>query len=346
MDWDMFKKALVAITVLTTITGCVSTKRNVCSASTRVELPMSSHPMKGSSNTKVIVFAPEMKFPTESADRVGAALSQSLSSQVHGTGSILVDRSLAGKLKTEIQIAEQSGIFSNEGVPIADIAIYTDIGLANFTREFTEARSWTSDGKSYSSPASCRFSAEVEASTKAISLPSLKTVKAIELKGDHSMSVETRDARCPISQAQAEGLLAKAAKYAVERSGELKNLLAPKGAVIEMRQCDSGTMVKVDIGKNQGVAPGWDVLFTTYEKVENVDGGYDIETRGYGEGEIINNAEHGIKPRYSWVMIDKKMAEKIKRGDTVKADFTPACDSWGIVGTLCHRTSESISNMF
>ncbi|NRD71889.1 hypothetical protein HQQ94_01235 [Shewanella sp. VB17] len=342
----MLKKTLATLATLGVITGCQSTVTNVCPSSTRVEIPMSSHPVKGSANTKVVIFEPEMKFNNTLSERVGASLFQALAKQISNAGSKIVDRSLVSKLKTEIQITEASGRFSEDGVPIADFAIYTDIGLANFTRNFSEARSWTEDGVFYSIPASCRFNAEVEASTRAISLPSMQTLKRIQFKGDDSLSVETRDSRCLIPQTEIEGMIAKAAKHAVERSDVLKNLFAPRGAVIEMRQCDAGSMVKVDMGSNQGVQPGWTVSFTTHEKVADLNGGYEIETHGYGTGEAINNAEHGIKPKYSWISLDKDVAMKVKRGDTAKAKFENACNGMSIFSGLCHITSENFSDVF
>ncbi|PKG58646.1 hypothetical protein CXF83_01235 [Shewanella sp. Choline-02u-19] len=344
----MLKKAFVAVAVLTAITGCKSTGPNVCSASTRVELPVSSHVVKGTANTKVIIFEPDLKVDTRTAKSITASFHQSLSKQVDMTGSTIVDRSLATKLKSELQIAEASGRYSSEGVPIADFAIFTDIGVANFSREFSAAHESYDPikDKRVMVAAACNFEAKIEASTRAVSLPDMITLDQIQFAGDSTYSFDTNNSRCPISQEQINSMIAEAAKYAVTRNDDLKNLLAPRASVVEMRQCDAGTMVRIDMGSRSGVEPEWEVDFITHEKVTNYAGEIEIETSGYGEGEVINNAEHGIKPDYAWVMIDKDMAGKVKRGDTVKVKFEDDCNEMGFLSSLCHKTSESMSKTF
>ena len=341
----MLKRNVVALTVLAVLSGCKSTTHNICPASTRVELPNSSQPMKGTASTKVIVFAPEMAFSNNSAKRISASLDQTLTSQINKTGAKIVDRKLAKKLMTEIQIAEESGRVSTDGVAIADMAILPKIGVADFSREFSEARSWTKDGKSYSSPASCTFKADVEASVRVVSLPSMQTLKTVELKGDNLTIVETRNSSCPMSQQEINSVIAKAAKSAVTRNAELQNLLAPKGAVIEMRQCEGNAMVKIDIGSNHSIAPEQEVKFTTYDRVDIGDGKFEVESFGYGDGEVINSLEHGIKPTYSWIVIDEEVAKKVKKGDTAKPFFEGNCDM-GFISVFCENINSGIGNLF
>lgn len=341
----MFKKAFVALAVLTAVTGCKSTGPNVCSASTRVELPDSSHMVKGSSSTKVVVFEPDLKVDTSTAKSITASFHQSLRKQIDVTGSKIVDRDLARKLKSELQIAEASGRYSSEGVPIADFAIFTDIGVANFSREYVAAhKSYDPiEDKRVYVAAACNFKATIEASTRAVSLPDMVTMDQIEFLGDSTHSYDTTNSRCPLSQDQINSMIAKAAKYSVTRNDDLKNLLAPRASIVEMRQCDAGTMVRIDMGSRQGVEPEWAVDFIRHEKVTNYEGKIEIETSGYGEGEVINNAEHGIKPDHSWVIVDKDMAGKVKRGDTVKVKFESVCNNMSIFSTLCHSTGETLT---
>ncbi|MGS0826728.1 hypothetical protein ACVBIO_13030 [Shewanella sp. 0m-8] len=344
----MFKKAFVALAVLTAVTGCKSTGPNVCSASTRVELPVSDHVVKGTASTKVIIFEPDLKVDTTTAKNITASFHQSLTKQIDKTGSKIVDRSLAKKLKSELQIAEASGKYSSEGVPVADFAIFTDIGVANFSREFKAAHEAYDPikDKRVRVAASCNFKATIEASTRAVSLPDMLTLDQIQFEGDSDFSFDTSNSRCPISKDQMSSMIAEAAKYAVTRNDDLKNLLAPRAGVVEMRQCDAGTMVRIDMGSRHGVEPEWEVDFITHEKVTNYAGEIEIETSGYGEGEVINNAEHGIKPNHSWVIIDNDMAGKVKSGDTVKVKFKDACNDMSIFASLCHKTSETMSKTF
>ncbi|SQH74578.1 conserved protein of unknown function [Shewanella benthica] len=344
----MLKNIIVLLAVLVVITGCKSTPSNVCSVSTRVELPVSGHVVKGTASTKVVVFEPDLKIDTSAAKQITASFYQSLREQVDMTGSKMVDRDLAKKLKSELQIAEASGRYSTEGVPIADYAIFTDIGVANFSREFKAAHNSYDpiEDKRVYVAAACNFEATIEASTRIVSLPDLLTLDQIQFVGDQSFSFDTTNSRCPISQDQVNSMIAKAAKYAVTRNDDLKNMLAPRASIVEMRQCEAGTMVRIDMGSLQGVVPEWEVDFITHEKVINYAGEVEIETSGYGEGVVINSAEHGIKPNYSWVIIDKEMAGKVKRGDTVKVKFESACNSIGsFLGSFCHDADEKISDI-
>ncbi|MCK8046836.1 hypothetical protein MSG37_18260 [Shewanella sp. 1CM18E] len=344
----MLKKSFITLAMLTAVTGCNSTGPNVCSASSRIELPDSSHMVKGTASTKVVIFEPDLKVDTSTAKSITASFDQSLRKQINKTGSQIVDRSLAKKLKPELEIAEASGRYSSEGVPIADFAIFTDIGVAHFSREFKGAHvayDPIEDKRVRVAPA-CHFEAKIEASTRAVSLPDMITMDQIEFAGDTTYSYDTSNSRCPISQDQINSMIANAAKYSVTRNDDLKNLLAPRASIVEMRQCDVGTMVRIDMGSNQGVEPEWEVDFISHEKVTNYAGEIEVETRGYGEGEVINNAEHGIKPNHSWVMIDSDMAGLVKRGDTVKVKFEDTCNSMSIFASLCHKTSESLSETF
>ncbi|MGB0894938.1 MAG: hypothetical protein ACPGUD_11070 [Parashewanella sp.] len=329
----MVKKSLVAFAVLATLSGCKTTVTNVCPSSTRVELPMSAHPMKGTAGSKVVLFMPKVQFNTFESERTAAAIYQNLNQHITQAGAEVIDRKLTQKLKSELQIAEASGRYNDKGIAVADMAISTDIGVVNFKRDFTEARSWTKDGKHYSTPASCSFKAEVKATTKVVSLPSLQTVKVINFKDSYSTSTETRNSSCPISQQEKGSIIARAAEYAINANADLKNLLSPKGSVIEMRQCKSGTMVKIGIGTKHGVNPDQDVKFTTYEKVDNGNGNFEVESYGNGEGEVINNPEHGIKSSYSWVLVDKETASKIKKGDTGQVEHEEC-------GLLCQKGGE------
>lgn len=344
----MLKRIIVSLAVLATLTGCQSTGQHVCSASTRVELPESNHVVNGTSNTKVVVFEPELKLDTKTAKRITASFHQALIQQIDVTGSQIVDRDLAKKLKTELQIAEASGRYSSEGVPIADYAIFTDIGVANFSREFQAAHTSydpIADKHIYVA-AACDFKATIEASTRTVSLPDMITMEQIQFVGDQSFSFDTTNSRCPISQDQINSMIAKAAKYAVTRNDDLKNLLAPRASVVEMRQCDTGTMVRIDMGSKNGVMPEWEVDFITHEKVTNYAGDIEVETSGYGEGVVINNAEHGIKPNHAWVIIDNDMAGKVKRGDTIKVKFESTCNSMGsFFASFCHDVDEKISDI-
>ncbi|MEJ2763808.1 hypothetical protein VV869_07480 [Photobacterium sp. MCCC 1A19761] len=347
----MRKTVIYSAIMMATLSGCQLTSvAEVCPASTRVDLAQAEVPAVGSANAKVLVIPANIEFDDHAKARIQKAITSSIEDQIDEAGRQIVDRKTALKLKDEIILAEQSGRYNTKGIPVADYAVITDINYANFSKHFSEASTTIDlDGNLKYVPPACRFEAEVKANTRIVTLPDMKTVENIQFVGSEYQSTETRNSSCPFSKEQYQGLVTEAAKNAILRNDKLKNILAPSGSVVEMRQCEVGTMVKVDMGSDNGVTPDWEMKFVTREKVAKVDGdGFEIETHGYGEGTVVNNAEHGIKPNYSWVVIDEEMAPKVRRGDTVKASFENLCNnsifgSVGILSKMCHQTNETLN---
>ena len=315
----MYKKVVVGAALASLLTGCGT--KEICPSSTRVELPQAEVAAKNSESLKVIVLPVDMSFKDAAGKKLKSVLRKELEAQVYNTGTTLVDRKLADKLKGEIKLAEQSGRYNTNGVPIADYAILTEIGSSDLSHSFSEAYSYKNKkGETVRVPAKCSYKAEVTAVAKVVSLPDMGLVERIELSGKDYMTTETRNSSCPMSNAGYTAMISDAAQDAVDDSRTLKKLLAPSAMVLELRQCEAGNQVRISMGTNKKIQPKMDVIFVKQEKYDGT-----IETRTYGEGSVVNNPNDAVKSKYSWIEVDDKVVMQLEKGDQVKVDAL-ACD--------------------
>ncbi|MCG6233169.1 hypothetical protein [Vibrio furnissii] len=320
----MLKQTAVALGVSVILSGCVSTIDPVCMPDSTVPMAKADVMAKSSEDRKVIVLPVDMDFKDSAQKKMQATMRHALESQVVETGTQLVDRKLANKLKSEIKLAEQSGRYNTKGVPIADYAVLTEITGADLSSSFRESYSYkTKKGKTKHVPAKCSFEVDVNAIVKVVSLPDMTVVKRIDIHGDKTSSSEMNNSKCPISHAGYQSLASKAAAEAVEYNNDIKMLLAAKAPTLELRQCESGSMVKIGVGSNKNVQPNSVVQFSTI--IKNSQG--ELETFTLGQGEVLNNPADGIKPKYSWVNIDEEMALKLHEGDAAQIVPDDGC-SW------------------
>ncbi|OLQ72810.1 hypothetical protein BIT28_06375 [Photobacterium proteolyticum] len=342
----MKKQFVMAVLSAAILSGCAV--KEVCPPSTRVNIPVSEVPGNSSDKYSAIILPAEVEFDDKAAVRISKKLTSLIENEVSKTGTKVVDRSLAKKLKDEIRLAESTGKYNSHKVPVADFAIITDVNGANFNHSFKEAYTWVDDeGKKHYVPASCRYSAEVTGITKIVSMPSMETLARIELDGDDSQSRDTRNSNCPYTKEDYNSMLTVAAKNALTRADQkIKNALAPVGVVMEMRSCDTADMVKVSIGSKRNVEPKQTVLLTSREKVDDGDGNIEIETRQYGDGYVVDNKNDAIKAKYSWVVIDKEIAKQVQKGDTAKTDFNGICDGNDFTEYLCNTATETADKIF
>ncbi|PMN89767.1 hypothetical protein [Enterovibrio norvegicus] len=323
----MFKKGLVAVALTTALTGCGVTA--VCPPGTEIEMETAGIPAKASDELKVIVLPVDMEFKDAAKGRLQTVFRNDLEATIEGTGAKLVDRKLANKLKGEIKLAEQSGRYNKSGVPIADLAVITEVTASNLSSSFSEAYSYENDdGETKYVPAKCTFTTEVKAVAKVVSLPDMNLVQRIELGASDYSSTETNNSRCPISNAQYTGMASEAAEKAVAYNFELQKLLAPSAPVTAMRQCEAGTMVKVAMGSKKKLEPGTDI---TLSQIHKSDEG-DVETYTLGEGYVVKHEQDAVKPNFSWVAIDEEMSLRIRKGDSAKV----VPEECPILNPLCH----------
>ncbi|KXF83037.1 hypothetical protein [Enterovibrio coralii] len=325
----MFKKGLVAVSLAAAISGCQLTQvSDVCLPTDMVEIENAAVPSKKSEDIKVIVLPVDMSFDDPAKGRLQTVFRNDLEATIEKTGSKLVDRKLANKLKGEIKLAEQSGRYNTSGVPIADLAIITEVTASDLSYSFTERREKTNDeGETKVYPAHCDFRTEVKAVAKVVSLPNMELVQRIEFSSTDTFSSETNNSKCPISSAQYTSMASDAAEQAVKYNFELQKLLAPSAPVTEMRYCENGgNQVKVAMGGNKRIKPGADISFSQVFKSE--DG--TTETYTVGEGYVVNHENDAVKPSFSWVAINEELSLKLRKGDNAKL-VPEECKPWDLL---------------
>ncbi|MGI9876377.1 hypothetical protein ACKVMW_12355 [Vibrio chagasii] len=311
----MLRKTLMATAVLATLAGCASPAVEVCTPDTRVEIEKSEVEIPSTEDIKVIVLSPSISFKDAAKTKLITSMRNELETQISTSGAELVDRSLANKLKKEIVFAEQSGRYNTKGASVADIAVITEITASDLTYKYKEEREREKDdGEVKHYPAECKFEVSVKAVTKVVAVPSMSLIKRIEMEGDEQITVEESDSECPITIGQYQSLASKAATEAVEHTYDLKQLLAASAPVSELRQCEHGSMVKLNMGTNKKVTPGAEVLFS--KAMKSNEG--DVEIFPIGKGHVVNNQHNAVTPKYSWVSIDEETAKRVEAGSLGK----------------------------
>ncbi|CDT36226.1 hypothetical protein AB4517_03535 [Vibrio sp. 10N.222.52.C3] len=335
----MLKKTLMASAVITGLTGCVIKEDVVCTPDTRVDIETAEIQIPSSENMKVVVLPVDIDFENSASKKIQSAMRNAIETQIDETGANLVDRKIANKVKGEIKLAEQSGRLSTKGVPIADYAIITEVTHADLSTSFSERRTYKNDdGETVEIAPSCSYDFDVEAVAKVVVLPSMEVVKRIKLEGDEYSSTETNNSRCPVSNATYGSMAAKAAAEAVNYSTELNKMLAASAPVLEMRQCEAGTQVRIAMGKNQKIKPGADILFSNAMK--SMEG--ETEIHPIGEGYVVNNEQNAVTNKYSWVVIDEEVSLKVKQGTISKVDASSI--DCPLLDPSCHV--ENLKNEF
>ncbi|OBT09485.1 hypothetical protein A9264_14705 [Vibrio sp. UCD-FRSSP16_10] len=311
----MYKKTAVALGLISILSGCASNDVAMCTPDTRVDIPTADVPVKSIEDRKIIVLPVEMNFNNIASQKITASMRTNLEAQVRKSGAQVIDRKLADKLKNEIILAEQSGQYNTNGVPIADVAVLTEITASDFKYEFIDRHEATNifTGEKTIVAAKCHYEMDIKAIAKVVSLPEMTLIKQIELKGDEKGSSGTKTSKCDVSEHLYSTYANKTAAEAVNMNIELRNLLAPTAPVLELRQCNSGTMAKVGLGQKHHVKGNADIQFS--QLMTNSEG--EVETFAIGEGSVNMNP-NAITPKYSWVIVDDEVALKLKRGHAAK----------------------------
>lgn len=327
----MFKKKLLltaAIISSTLLTGCMSSGVKV--ANTRpVDVPAtnlapSPEKLKAQMNgqgQKIIISPVEYRDDFEAI--FAKEVYDDLSQRVMKSGNIVVDRSLAQKLREELLAAEKSGQFRTSGPAIADVALMAKIVNLNFGKSFTEASYWVDNkGYSHKSEAYCKFSSDAKLHIRAYLIPSMKLVNTYEYEGSSSAKSETRNSNCPVNEAGMQGMMSAAIADAVKSgSGATLNDLAPESYVIERRDDvndPSLSIFRVTIGKKHGAMEGATVnFFRKEEKVTPITNEKRIENVLIGSGELTSDIDN----QGSYVLVeDEQLIDAIKIGDIAKLE--------------------------
>ncbi len=321
----VMKKILLTVCMSGTVllAGCAGNQIKDVNSYSRMTLqPADIMPTKDAMSgdkTKVVIFNPiDSDIKLASNAKAGHSIATSLEKYIAVTGSEIVDRNIAEKLKKEIQLAEMKGSSTYKGPNIADYAITGTVSAANVGSSFTEARTWQDkDGKWHKSPAECTYTAQVSANMRIYKLPALSFSKAINLDDSVKVSEEARYSNCPFSVTSQESLVRQAASDSAKKARtEFQNYFAPKAYVLERRTKEDVSIFKISHGKDLGFVADSEIKIYHLEESTNplTD---EVTTEEYSvtEGTISNQ----VGQNHAWVIVeDKEKASRIKLGDYVK----------------------------
>lgn len=323
----MLKKAALAATLLS-LFGCsgIPSPDTVCAPKYKVTIPDAELPVQPSTNTKVAILPVEVNFRDQAASKVAVKLRKAIEHEVDRTGAKLLDRELADKLAKEISIAEANNETSTNTSATASstIVIASEINSIDYSTNFTEghvAKNIFTGDKVWIKP-SCSYKVSVKTNIRLIDRATGNVLSEFDLEGDNTTSKNTRSSKCNLSVNEYASMATKAANESLTDDASLRNALAPSAPVLELRQCEEGAMVLVDMGKNLHIAPATPVNFYNLTK------GYDDELVPtlYGKGEVVDVSGAGITRTKAWVAISDETAKKVQKGDKAQITFKN-CDS-------------------
>lgn len=325
----MLKKATIAAAVLS-LTACMSDPDVICLPQTKVAIPDAEIPVNASANTKVAILPVEVDFKDAAASKVAVKLRDTIEHEVRRTGAKLLDRKLADKLAKEISIAEGNNETSTNTSATASstIVIAAEINSIDYNSEFAEGYYTPSKNiltgkvsKKWVEP-TCSYDVSVKTSIKLVDRATGNVIDNFDLDGDKVEVKDTRSSKCNISVNEYATMATEAVTESLTDDASLRNALAPSAPILELRQCDEGSMVLVKMGKNLHIAPSTPVQFFRLSE----DSDHEITPTMYGTGEVVSVPGAGITKTKAWVVIDDDLAKEVQKGDKAQIKFNN-CDS-------------------
>lgn len=323
------------------ISGCGSTPPQV-SAAAVVNIPMA--PMAPSADEikqeqKVVLLPFEM---SEQLHTVVAATGYAgLEQALLKAGNTVIERDIAAKMRSELLVAEKTGKYRTSGLQAADIAVMVKVINADLSSSFSERRSWTDDdGKRHTDPAECDFKGKTKMHVRAYRLPDMLPIGTYDFEGSATSSTETSNSKCPISTANAEGLIASATNTAIlENQFKLLNQLVPPYYVIERRQVPgdkNSALFRTTLSSVKGAKEGMKVNFYRRELRTNpLTHEQSVEEVLLTSGEITNT----IDSNGSYVLVKKAdEINKLMLGDVVKIEHDRCPEGYYSFLGSCHKS--------
>lgn len=316
------KSLLVAIFATLFVLGCGS---SIGDLNLYQNAPMEKSPVMPTKaqlkqeKTKVVIYGISNN-SIKAADfaDLGESLYVNLSKELSAGKTVeILDRSLADKLQNEIKLSEISNMddMPDDQLKSAQFALEGKISQANFTSRFVEGRYWyDSKGYRHYDPPYYNYTAEVAGVIKIYAIPSMKEVKSIEFSDNSSRKENSK-----FLQGGAKmdaGLIRAAGRDAIHSIRiSLNNFFSPKGYVMEKRKNEDNTIVKITLGRKNGLKTGDSVTFystkTTYNQLTEEE---EVEDIVVAKGVV---SEH-ISKNYAWV----KLTSESKNQPLRFGDFT------------------------
>lgn len=319
MMWERYFQA-AALAGLLALAGCASQVVSLSDYHKEVSLPSADRmPTEAQIDTqgraKVVVFETD-DGSLENARKAdaGVTLTRATEEMLGVGGCEVIDRSIAGRLGQELQLAEVKGVGGYKGPTVANYAVKPTITLAEYGAEFVPQSSFTDKkGKNHVTPASWSHKASVNISVRIYEIPNLNLVKTLNGSGSDSKSTSDHGSR-----ATGVAMIRAAVQDALkDMRSEFLNLFAPKGYVIGKRNDGKGkSLFRISIGGEQGIVAGNPVMiFTEHESIHPITKKTGYDKIPVAEG-IVSNI---VTPNEAWVIPDdEEKARRVRLGDLIE----------------------------
>ena len=335
-------KFAVAAIAASILAGCVVKPKVDVGSAAVVNIPMApmaptAEELKQEQKVVLLPFEMSEQLHAIVAGNGYASLEQALLK----AGNTVIERDIAAKMRNELLVAEKTGKYRTSGLQAADIAIMVKVVNADLGSSFSERDYWTDKkGKSHTTPAKCSFSGKTKMHVRAYRLPDMIPIGTYDFEGSASSSTETSNSKCPISTANAEGLIASATNTAiVENQFKLLNELVPPYYVIERRQepgKQNEALFRTTLSSIKGAKEGMKVNFYRREMRTNpLTNEQSVEEVLLTSGEITNT----IDSNGSYVLVEKAAEiNKLMLGDVVKVEHDRCPEGYYSLLGSCHKS--------
>ena len=269
--------------------------------------------------TRVVVMQPE-----EAAAARGAGLpAVAVATLEHmlGAGVEIVDRSVAGRLDTELKRAEMAGSGNApaySGGDVADYAISVVMGVAGVTSTEVPASQSVDKktGKAVYTARSFTHRARSSMTVRVFEMPSLRLVSSVPM--DSTVTALAQPS--PPTPAQAFELMRKATENTInDNRGEILNDFAPRGYATERRVKGDLSYIRTTLGRRTGAKTDQEV------EIVRLQTSTDPLTKKASVNEAViatGVVSDDISDDHSYVAVtDKKEAARVRKGDIVRTKF-------------------------
>lgn len=324
--FQLFKHSVAVCAFAALMSGCATTVdlSKFHDADLKEAEVMPNRQQLAQKRLKVVVFeADEGKNTNAVNAHLGETFAKAVEKELTASGTEIVDRAMAGKLKSELNLAESRGAGNYKGPEVAQYAVRGKLSSAEYINTFHEANSYTDkDGKSHYNPAYYEHVGKVSGSIEVFDLPSLRLVTTFNIEGSASIQDQLTWANWYGGRpTEAGALLLRNATFDAlhKESAELKNIFAPKGYVVEQRSDGKKSIFKVMMGRSQGLkAEDKVVIYSLRHKTNALTGKDQIDEIPVLTAKVSDQ----VGGEESWVVPENNDASaQVKLGDFVKVQY-------------------------
>jgi len=285
----------------------------------------SKEDLDGSKTKIVLTRIDDSSFKLASNANLGESLRIELENELASSGVVeVLDRETAELFDDEIRLTElqdenELSNLDDGTLSLPKYAISGKISNSGFNSTYYKRRCYTNKkGETSCTPSYYSYKASVDGILKIHEIPSMKVVKTIEFGDNFVRNEDSSYYGNSYSRVDTINMLNAAGKKAMYSSRvSLKNFFAQKGYVMEKRLKEDETILKISVGRLDGLSQGNNVnIYSTKESINPLTNEVEKSTFKVAEGMVSDKLfEHR-----AWIIITDTF-NKVKLGDYVKVRY-------------------------